>query len=331
MRFKKIVEKEILDDIRKLFYEGTGLTISLCDIGETGAVDFYPERERNKFCRIIQSDSEGIRRCLESDSAAVKEASRKGEPEIYICHAGLTNVAMCLKVKGKRVGSILAGQFLSEPPSDNDFKEIKKRVKELGINMLELKKAYMKIKVFQRDELNLAVRLISLISSYIIEKELSYALERQLLREQKKLVEKMREEEKLKMQLKKAMPFLTFDNLSSDSKMRDRRIVKAAKEFIETNYNESINLDMISQTVFLSPNYFSTFFKENTGYNVSEYLIKVRIEKAKELLKDFKLTVSKISEMVGYEDPNYFNQLFKRLEGIPPGEYRKKVSPPEKS
>lgn len=331
MRFKKLIEETVLDNIRKIFYEATGLTISLCDVGETGIVDFYPKDERNEFCKIIQSTSEGVRRCLESDSKAIKRASKKREPEIYICHAGLVNVAMSLKVGGKQIGSVFTGQLLSRHPSGKHFREIEESVKDLGPNMAKLKKAYMKIKVFPRDKLDLAVRLISLISSYIIERELSYALERQLLKEQKKLMDKMKEEEKLRMELKKAMPFLSLDNVSSDSKMRNKRMVKAAKEFIESNYNEPINLDMISQAVFLSPNYFSSFFKENTGYNVSEYLTKVRIEKAKDLLKDFKLTVSKISEMVGYEDANYFNQLFKKVEGIPPGEYRKKVSPPEKA
>lgn len=327
MRFKKIIEEKTLDEIREIFHKATGLVISLCDIGETGAIDFYPEGERSEFCKIIQSTDEGIKRCVESDSTAIKKASKKQEPEIYVCHAGLINVAMSLEIAGKRTGSVITGQLLSERPSENRFKEIKERVKELGLNTTKLKKAYMKIKVFPEDKLALAVRLISLISSYIIEKEMSYALEKQLLREQKKLIERMEEEEKLRMQLKKAMPFLTLDDLSSDSKMRNKRIAKTGKEFIEANYNKPINLDMISHAVFLSPNYFSSFFKENTGYNVSEYLIKVRIEKAKELLKDFKLTIGKISEMVGYEDANYFNQLFKKVEGIPPGEYRKKVSP----
>ncbi len=327
MRFKEIIEKRTLDDIRKIFHEATGLTISLCDIGETGAIDFYPEEERGKFCKVIQSTDEGARRCLESDSRAIKEASKKQEPEIYICHAGLVNVAMSLKVRGKQIGSVITGQLLCEPPSEDHFKEVKKRVKELTLNMAELKKSYMKIKVFPKDKLDLAVKLISLISSYIIEMELSYSLEKRLLREQKKLIEKTKEEEKLRMELKRAMPFLSLDDLSSDSKMRNKRMVKVAKEFMEKNYSEPINLDMISQAVFLSPNYFSSFFKENTGYNVSEYLIRVRIEKAKELLKNFKLTVSKVAELVGYEDSNYFNQLFKKVEGIPPGEYRKKVSP----
>ena len=331
MKFKKIVEKKTLDDIREIFYKATGLTISLCDIGETGAIDFYPEEERNEFCRIIQSTSEGARRCLESDSRAIKDASKKQEPEIYTCHAGLVNVAMSLKVMGKQVGSIITGQLLHEKQSDNHFKEIKKRVKELTLNISELKKAYMKIKVFPRDKLDLAVKLISLISSYIIEKELSDSLERRLLREHKKLIEKAKEEEKLRIELKRAMPFLSLDALSSDSKMRNKRIVKIAKKFIEKNYSGQINLDIISQAVFLSPNYFSGFFKENTGYNISEYLTKVRIEKSKELLKDFRLTVNRVAESVGYEDPNYFNQLFKKIEGIPPGEYRKKVSSPEKT
>ena len=74
MRFKKIIEEGILDEIRKIFNEATGLAISLCDIGETGAIDFYPKEERSDFCRIIQSTKKGTRRCIESDLSAIKNA-----------------------------------------------------------------------------------------------------------------------------------------------------------------------------------------------------------------------------------------------------------------
>jgi len=109
-------------------------------------------------------------------------------------------------------------------------------------------------------------------------------------------------------------------------KLRNENINKTIREvmdYIEKNYDKEITLDDIAKKVNLSYHYFSKFFKEETGRNFSDYLMEIRIEKAKEFLKDDpSLNIKEVSYMVGYRDPNYFSKIFKKIVGVKPTEYR---------
>ena len=90
----------------------------------------------------------------------------------------------------------------------------------------------------------------------------------------------------------------------------------ARKDFyIQENYSRDISLDDVSSQVNISPYYFSKIFKEETGENFIEYLTRVRIDKAKELLVDANVSVKEAGIQSGYSDPNYFSRIFKKSDG----------------
>jgi two-component system, response regulator YesN len=101
---------------------------------------------------------------------------------------------------------------------------------------------------------------------------------------------------------------------------RDKAIEKAI-EYIDNNYNVDISLADIAFHVHFSPIYLSRFFKEKTGENISKYITKIRIQKAKSLLRDGHYKIYEISKMVGYSDPKYFAKIFKENCGKTPTEY----------
>lgn len=104
------------------------------------------------------------------------------------------------------------------------------------------------------------------------------------------------------------------------------KLVLKARNYIDINYNKEITLEDVSRYVNVSPHYFSRLFKDETGENFIEYLTSVRIQKAKELLKEGIFSVKEICYMVGYGDPNYFSRTFKKVVGITPTEYKVAVS-----
>lgn len=106
---------------------------------------------------------------------------------------------------------------------------------------------------------------------------------------------------------------------------KSSNVVEEAKEYIAGHYNKDVSLDDISRRVNISPYYFSKIFKEETGQNFIEYLTNVRIDKAKELLKDTNYTMKEICVMVGYQDPNYFSRSFKKNVGVTPTEYKEGI------
>ena len=99
-------------------------------------------------------------------------------------------------------------------------------------------------------------------------------------------------------------------------------LIKTAKDYILSNYSKDISLDDVSRQVNISPYYFSKIFKEETGEGFVEYLTRIRMEKAKELLATTEYSMKEICSMVGYADPNYFSRSFKKNVGVTPTEYK---------
>ena len=101
--------------------------------------------------------------------------------------------------------------------------------------------------------------------------------------------------------------------------------INLAKKYIESNFSKEICLDDVSRYVDLSTAYFSRLFKQQTGENFIDYLIKIRMERGKTLLHDTNLKTYQVGENVGYNNSKYFCKLFKNYTGYTPTEYRTKV------
>ncbi|MGM0879852.1 MAG: response regulator transcription factor [Bacillota bacterium] len=82
----------------------------------------------------------------------------------------------------------------------------------------------------------------------------------------------------------------------------------------------------LAAEVGFTENYLSILFKRETGETITDCLTRIRMKKARELLKEPGMKIYEVSEQVGYADPNHFSRSFKQLEGMYPTEYRKLVS-----
>ncbi len=102
--------------------------------------------------------------------------------------------------------------------------------------------------------------------------------------------------------------------------------VSKAKRFLLDHYEEAdLSLTKVADYVGLNEKYFSNRFTKECGETFSSYLMELRIQKAKELLKSTSFKVYEIAEMVGYYNVENFNRMFKKLNGISPAQYRKSV------
>jgi YesN/AraC family two-component response regulator len=116
---------------------------------------------------------------------------------------------------------------------------------------------------------------------------------------------------------------LLIDKLKENINMMSS-ITREAREYIETHYKSDITLTMLAEKINFSVYYLSHIFKKEMGCAPMQYLMTIRMEKAKELLQATNQTILDIAQQVGYSNANYFNMLFKRLVGITPGQYRRK-------
>lgn len=94
-------------------------------------------------------------------------------------------------------------------------------------------------------------------------------------------------------------------------------------QYIATHYMENLYLDHMAETFDTSPKYFSSYFKKTFDINFIEYLNKIRISHAKELLRSTELTIAEIGEQTGYMNATTFASTFRKYQGISPSEYRK--------
>lgn len=98
--------------------------------------------------------------------------------------------------------------------------------------------------------------------------------------------------------------------------------------FIARNYHTKFNLNEMATELYITPTYLSKLFKRETGQNLSDYILEVRMIKAKDLLSQLELSVTDIADRVGFQDAGYFSSTFKNYFGLTPHEYRNQSPKP---
>lgn len=114
-------------------------------------------------------------------------------------------------------------------------------------------------------------------------------------------------------------PFM--QELESRSDVEVKRTVETAMIYLQNNYMKEISLDSCADYAGTNTVALSKAFKQVSGKNFIDYLTELRIEKAKELLRETDMKINDIAEKAGYQ-PSYFNRIFKKQEGITPSQYR---------
>ncbi|MFI2857715.1 response regulator [Paenibacillus sp. JSM ZJ436] len=101
------------------------------------------------------------------------------------------------------------------------------------------------------------------------------------------------------------------------------RIIQYITEYVMENLDKQLTLKEISELVHMNPNYLSGLFKAETGELFSEFILKIRLYKAKELLAQTDMKIYEVAEAVGYQTSRYFNRIFQEHEQKTPNEFRK--------
>ncbi|MFE5321734.1 helix-turn-helix domain-containing protein [Paenibacillus sp. NPDC056579] len=111
--------------------------------------------------------------------------------------------------------------------------------------------------------------------------------------------------------------------IQSKTGNRSYELSRSIIEFVNSHYGEvTLNVAMIAENLGITPSYMSKLFKEQTGETLPDYINKVRLEKAKVLLRDEKLNISDAAVKVGYLNSNALIRSFKKYEGVTPGKYK---------
>ena len=102
-------------------------------------------------------------------------------------------------------------------------------------------------------------------------------------------------------------------------------LVNQAVEFVKKNYSDpELSVEMIADRLKISANYLNAIFKKETGETIWKLVIKVRMERARELLNMGDDRMTEICKKTGYSNMSYFSKVFKETYGMSPLEYRRK-------
>lgn len=117
-----------------------------------------------------------------------------------------------------------------------------------------------------------------------------------------------------------------FQFKQMDERTRASQVIDRICQYIEDHLNEDLSLVRLAEIHYFNPSYLSRFFKQERGINLSEYIDKCRIRKAKELLRNGDLKIRDVAASVGYEAAHSFTRFFKKITGMTPQEYRDTLS-----
>lgn len=115
-----------------------------------------------------------------------------------------------------------------------------------------------------------------------------------------------------------------FIEIASQSDRAHFFIVDKVTTYIKENYHQQISLATVAESLHLNYYYLSTVFNNHAKESFTDYVNKIRIQKAKELLQNSHLSIAEVSEAIGYTDQSYFGKVFKKFTGTTPSTYRKK-------
>lgn len=137
------------------------------------------------------------------------------------------------------------------------------------------------------------------------------------------------EEELLNKAIEKALrqidPSLKFSEVASHTERSDADdVIRIIKEYLDNHYCEKLTMQELEDKFGFSSAYLSRLFDSTYGYTIYEYILKLRMNRAKELLEDTTIKIQDISERLSYSDNHYFSKAFKTYYKVSPTQYREK-------
>ena len=302
------------------------------------------------LCKFIRSHSDLSQLCEKCDSRGGLEAARLNQPYIYLCHMGIVDFAIPLSVDGQYLGAVMGGQVRLE--NDWEMESLEKITSQQTnilkyVNSKELEDLYKSLPVMKLEKIRANATMIYNICNYIVGEALlkinlsdgnmlndNNYNSNEKYSESGNLIENRyysgfgssidangEASSRSKDTINTIKETSTTGSTSSQSS-HESIILKPALDYMKKNYARNISLNNMASLCNISTSYFSKLFRRIIGENFSNYINKLRIEKAAELLSETDIPITNIALDLGFEDSGYFIKVFKKIEGITPSTYR---------
>ncbi|MFV0362514.1 MAG: response regulator [Suipraeoptans sp.] len=209
----------------------------------------------------------------------------------------------------------------------SDFANVQEKILKY-IKLCDTEHTQKQLRIFSLALLQMRLDINFMKNKYI---ELYFYLSNSIIREfeflkaESNTIHKQLEESSKLEETQKIVEDYVYTLISKIWKSRtdkNQAFINNTKRYIETHFKNNISLEVIAEEIGLSPCYLSTLFSNSEKISIKEYIINIRIEASKQLLKDTSLKIYEVAGSVGYMDSRYFSQLFKKKTGYTPKQYQ---------
>jgi AraC-like DNA-binding protein/ligand-binding sensor protein len=279
---------QIYQDYERAFTEATGLPLTLRP-PESWQLVHRGRKNENPFCALMAKSSKTCAACL---AVQAKLAEGTGhEARTATCFAGLCDTAVPVQVDNKIIGFLQTGQVLLKKPTRAQFARTAKQLTEWGmqVDLRALEEHYFATRIIKPAQYEAMVRLLTIYAQHLA---------------------------------------IVCNQILVQQQNAEPPKITQARAFIAAHQADDLSLGDVARAVNTSSFYFCKMFKQATGLNFTDYLSRVRIEKAKNLLLNPNRRVSEVAYEVGFQSLTHFNRVFRKLCGQSPTDYRAKLPSP---
>lgn len=283
---QRLSRSRIYEDYQAAFGAATGLPLSLRPMDSSHPANSGAPRE-NPFCALMAQSSKSCAACLEIQEKLT--SGPEGTANTVTCFAGLTDTVVPLRVGSETIGFLQTGQVLLQEPTNAQFAKTTRKLIDWGYktDLRKMEDAWFHSRVLEPDQYGAMVRLVGIFADHLA------SVANQLV-----------------VQQQQAEP----------------PVITRAKQYIQDHQEEEIGLADVARAVNTSSFYFCKLFKKATGLNFTDYVSRVRVEKAKNLLLNPNARVSEVAFDSGFQSLTHFNRVFRRVAGSSPTVYRQQLT-----
>jgi AraC-like DNA-binding protein/ligand-binding sensor protein len=283
---QRLSKSEVYKDYERAFSDATQLPVALRPT-EIWRFALEGKRYENPFCSLLARSNRTCAACLQMQKE-MQDMPGLGAKTVT-CFAGLCDTAVPVQAGDKVIGYLQTGQVALRKPNEVQFSRITQQLVDWGVNvdLTQLKDAYYHSRTLSQQQYTAMVKLLEIFAHHLS------CIANQIV---------VQEDE------------------------AESPLIRRARAYILANQADPIDLDKVARAMHVSTFYFCKMFKKATGLTFTDYLSRVRIEKAKTLLLNPHLRISEIAYDVGFQSLTHFNRMFRKIAGISPTNYRESKS-----
>jgi AraC-like DNA-binding protein/ligand-binding sensor protein len=267
------------------FTAATGLPLALRPM-VTWQLPLHGKPGENSFCSMTAEKSRTCAACLQLQDRLAKAATQSSCT--MTCGYGLSETAVPIRLGAQTIGYLQTGQVLLKKPTPARFRQAVKEAQRMGVdlNTPRVRQAYFATPVMSRHKMDSVANLLGVFADHLA---------------------------------------IQSNQIAVQQASAEPPVIARAKRFIEDHHRDDLSLGQVAASVHTSLFYFCKLFKRHTGVSFTEYVSRLRTEKAKKLLINLNLRVSEIAYEVGFQSLTHFNRVFKRILHESPSEYRARL------